>query len=181
MTAKLVIPPDLTLCAIAAVARNGVIGKEGGLPWRLSSDLQHFRNTTMGHHIIMGRKNFESIGKVLPGRTTVVLSHKHSHVLPSAVILAPDLQFALDLAKAASDSQPFVVGGAQIYALAMPSVNRFFLTRVLSEAQGEILFPRWQEDGFADGNPQGWTLKKRSEEQWDAKANLAFVYEEWCR
>jgi dihydrofolate reductase len=166
---------------MVAVADNGVIGREGDLPWRLSGDLKHFRATTWGHHLLMGRKNFESIGRALPGRTSVVFSRNAQLSVPDGVILAPDLQFALDLAHAAGDTEPFVVGGAQIYALAMPYISRLHLTRVRGIVPGDVLFPRWIQDGWADGTPREWKRVSTSEEMREDTCPWPYAFEVWER
>jgi len=134
---------------IVAVASNGVIGSRGDLPWRLSSDLRRFKSLTMGHHLIMGRKTYDSIGRPLPGRTTVVLTRQTDYQPAAGVLQANNLADAL--AKAAGDSEPFVTGGAEIYKLALAAgstVNRIYRTRVEVEVTGDAFFP--------DLDPQVW-------------------------
>ena len=121
---------------IVAVAKNGVIGAGNRLPWKLPADLARFRRLTMGHHIIMGRKTYESIGRPLPGRTTIVLTRGEFG--------APDVKIArtLDeaLAIARGDDEPFVCGGGQIYALALPSIDRIYRTLVERDYDGDARF-----------------------------------------
>jgi dihydrofolate reductase len=124
---------------IVAMDENGVIGREGALPWRLPADLRFFRNTTMGHHLVMGRKTWDSIGRALPGRTTVVVSRDRSLAIPG-VHVARDLDEAIAKADAAGDDEVFVVGGAQIYAAALPRADRVYLTRVHAEVPGDVVF-----------------------------------------
>ncbi|MFM7738727.1 MAG: dihydrofolate reductase, partial [Planctomycetota bacterium] len=115
------------LSLIVAASDNDVIGREGQLPWRLSADLRRFKRLTMGHHLIMGRKTFESIGRPLPGRTTIVLSRQRDYA-PAGVVVAHSPEEVLKLV--AADSEPFVVGGAEIYRLLLPWVGKIYLTRV---------------------------------------------------
>ena len=134
---------------IAAVARNGVIGRNGALPWSLPDDLRRFRELTTGHHILMGRKTHESIGRPLPGRTNLVLSRSGAYRAPGCQIFS-DLDPALARAQAAGENETFVIGGAAIYELALARTQRIYLTRIHAEVTGDTLFPaldeaRWKE------------------------------------
>lgn len=135
----------MTLSLIVAVAENGVIGRGGQLPWRLSADLRRFRQLTMGHHVIMGRKTFESIGRPLPGRKLVVLSRQPEFRAPEAVIV-PDWQAAT--AAVADDTEPFVIGGADVFRAALPHVDRIYLTVVHDRPEGDTWFPAWDESDW---------------------------------
>lgn len=128
----------MTLSLIVAMTRDRVIGRGGDLPWRLSGDLVRFKRTTMGHHLIMGRKTYDSIGRPLPGRTTVVISRRADYQ-PAGVQVVPSLEAAL--AVAASDAEPFVVGGGEIYALALPRADRLYITWVEAALAGDTYFP----------------------------------------
>lgn len=137
--------PCLTL--IVARARNGVIGHNNQLPWHLPEDLRHFRRQTTGHVVLMGRKTWESIGRVLPGRQMVVISRQQLS-LPEGVELAASLEEAIQ--RHAGEDELFVIGGAQIYALAMPMADRILLTEVGLEPVGDATMPLpdpacWQE------------------------------------
>lgn len=133
---------------VAAVARNGVIGLEGRLPWRIPEDLARFKRLTMGHAVLMGRATFESIGRPLPGRTNIVLT-RDSGWLHSGVEVAGSLQEALRIA--ASDSRDvFVAGGAEVYRAALGMADRLELTEIDAEPEGDTWFPpvdwsQWQE------------------------------------
>ena len=120
------------------MSRNRVIGREGDLPWRLSADLRRFKQLTMGHHIIMGRTTYESIGRPLPGRHSVVLSRDANFTAAGAAVVG-SLAEACELA--AADNEAFVIGGAQIYELALPHVERIYLTRVQADVEGDTCFP----------------------------------------
>lgn len=126
--------------AIVAMDRNGLIGDGNGLPWKLSSDLQRFKRTTMGHTLVMGRKTFESIGKPLPGRKTIVMSRQAGLKL-DGVQTASDWNSVLELAS--HESHVYVVGGAEIYALLLPHCDEVLVTRVLAHAKGDVYFPEW--------------------------------------
>lgn len=132
---------------IVAMAKNRTIGIGNTLPWRIPADLQHFKRLTMGHHMIMGRKTFESIGKPLPGRTTVVLSRDRSLKIDGCIV-AHSLQEAID--QCASDPQVFVVGGADIYMQALNFADRLYITEIQQDIIGDTWFPEfdraeWQE------------------------------------
>jgi len=123
---------------IAAVARNGVIGRGNRLPWHLPEDLKRFRALTMGHHVIMGRKTWESIGRVLPGRTMVVVSRNPGYGVAGCLI-AHSLEEALGLC--GDDREVFIIGGAEIYRQALPMAGRIYLTRIEQEVAGDTYFP----------------------------------------
>ncbi len=136
------LPPGsagLHLAIIAALARNGVIGIDNRLPWRLPGDLKRFKTLTMGHPIIMGRKTWESIGKPLPGRRNLVVSRNPDYLAAGAEVFG-SLKAALR-ACAGCEGEIFVVGGAELYALALPIADRMYLTEVLSEVDGDAYFP----------------------------------------
>lgn len=129
---------------VAAVARNGVIGRDGEMPWRLSTDLQRFKRLTMGKPVVMGRKTFEAIGKPLPGRLNIVVT-RSGNAMGEGVLTAPDLASAIDLARAEARGtgapEVAIVGGGQIYARAMPLADRLYITHVEAKPQGDVLFP----------------------------------------
>jgi dihydrofolate reductase len=135
---------------VAAVAENGVIGRGGQLPWRLSSDLRRFKRLTMGHPIIMGRRTWESIRKPLLGRTSIVVTRQTRFATPFAEVrVVHDLTAALDAAALApgGDREAIVIGGGEIYAAALPHASRLYLTRVLASVDGDAAFPpiNWHE------------------------------------
>lgn len=139
--------PRITL--VVAVATNGVIGRDGTLPWRLSTDLRRFKAATLGKPIVMGRKTFESIGRALPGRHNIVLTRKAEwQASDPAVSVVSDWPAVLSAAGAVPEIM--VIGGAEIYALALPLATRILLTEVQGEVEGDTTFPsfdrsRWQE------------------------------------
>ena len=154
----LVTPVSLVL--IAAVADNGVIGRAGGLPWRLKSDMQHFRALTLGHPVVMGRKTFQSVGQRLPGRTSIVISRDGAFSAPG-VLVAATLDAALEAARGDALRRGvdavMVIGGADIYAQAMPLASRLEITRVHANPSGDALFPpiaamEWRETARHDGS-----------------------------
>jgi len=117
--------PRLSL--IVAMAKNRVIGADGKIPWHLPDELQLFKTVTMGHHIIMGRKTYESINRLLPGRTTVIVTRQHDYTIAGAKI-AHTLDEAVTLC--AGDSEIFVIGGGELYRAALPKADRIYLTVV---------------------------------------------------
>src|SRR3989338_76457 len=121
---------------IAAIARNGVIGNKGQLPWHLSEDLKHFKATTMGHPILMGRKTFESIGKALPGRENIVLTTDRNFKVAGVTILHNWKEVL-----ARRDEELFVIGGSKIYTLALPHANKLYLTQIDQDFEGDTYFP----------------------------------------
>lgn len=129
---------------VSAVAENGVIGADNAMPWRLPSDLKHFKALTLGKPVVMGRKTFESLGKPLPGRPHVVIS-RQAVDLPEGVHLVQSLEAALELAgqlAAASGAEDvMIIGGGQIYAQAMDHADRLELTRVHASPEGDTVFP----------------------------------------
>lgn len=134
---------------IAAVAENGVIGRDGALPWSLPADLRHFRTLTTGHHVVMGRRTHDSIGRALPERVNLVLTHRPESLAPGCRAVA-SLDEALRIAREAGESELFVIGGAALYALALPLADRVHLTRVAATIDGDVRFPAldpecWQE------------------------------------
>jgi len=127
------------LCMIAALTRQRVIGKDGGIPWHHSEDLKRFRRLTTGHAVIMGRATYASIGKPLKDRRNIVVSRDRSLQLAGCEV-AQDLEQALRLARS-TDPEPFVIGGGQLYAAALPLATRLYLTWLDEEHAGDVLFP----------------------------------------
>lgn len=135
------------LTLIVAKARNHTIGRNNTLPWRLPEDLAHFKRTTMGAPIIMGRKTWDSIGRPLPGRRNIVVSRNPALVLPGAEV-ANSLEDAQRLCVGAQEV--FLIGGAQLYAEALPSADRLVVTEIDADVEGDAFFPaidptRWME------------------------------------
>ena len=145
---------------IAAVARNGVIGADGAMPWHLPEDFAFFKRTTMGHPLVMGRATFDAIGRPLPGRRSIVITRTRNW-RHDGVEVAGSMPVALDLAASGrGGDEVFVIGGGQIYRLAMPVADRLLITEVDLEPEGDATFPRidaleWvlvsraERDGFA--------------------------------
>lgn len=151
----------MRVALIVAVAANGVIGRGDELPWRLSEDLKRFKRLTMGHHLIVGRRTWQSIGRPLPGRRMLVLSRRGLE-LPAAVQPASSLDDALTIAREAGDDETFVAGGAEIYALALPHADRIYWTEVHSEVEGDVLFPPFRAEQWRELERISGTVDERN-------------------
>jgi len=135
------------ICVIAALAANGTIGKDNALPWRLPADLKHFKELTLGHPVVMGRKTYESIGKPLPGRRNLVISRNRGYSAPGCEVV-----HSLDTAIAAclGTQTLFVIGGAELYREALPRAHRLELTEIHAEFDGDAVFPEYRKDEWRE-------------------------------
>jgi len=153
----------MKLALIWAMSRNRVIGRNNALPWHLSEDLRYFKRITLGKPIIMGRKTWESIGRPLPGRTNIVITRDKSFQAAGARVvhsLDDALRLAEHIGVIEGAEEAIVIGGAEIYALALPKAERLYLTQVHAEVQGDAWFPefdvsQWQELAREDFNAEG--------------------------
>jgi len=143
---------------IVAVSENGVIGKDNNLIWHLPKDMQFFKETTMGHHVIMGRRNFESIPhkySPLPNRTNVVITRQTDYTAEGCVVVN-SLESAIQIARKNGDTEPFIIGGGQIYKLALEAnlVDKIYLTKIHHTYEGDTFFSElendWKEVGRID-------------------------------
>lgn len=137
--------PEIVI--VAALARNGVIGRDNGLPWRLKADLQHFRALTMGHPILMGRNTWESLGRPLPGRRNLVVTRDSTFKADGAEVFT-DPEAAI--AAAADAERLFVIGGAQLYKTLFPRAERLVLTEVWADVEGDAHFPMFDRSDFIE-------------------------------
>ena len=132
------------LSLVVAVAKNGVIGTKNDLPWRISDDLKWFKSVTLGKPVVMGRKTFESIGKPLPGRDNIVITRSHAF-RAEGVFITRRVESAVKLAQAcareAGAEEICIIGGADIFAQTLPRADRIYLSRVLAEVEGDVVFP----------------------------------------
>jgi dihydrofolate reductase len=158
----------MTVSMIVAVSDNGVIGRAGGLPWHLPRDLRHFKTTTTGHHLIVGRRTWDEVGKPLPGRVMVVVTRSFRFEAEGAVVVH-SLEDALEVAR--TDEEPFIGGGAHIYrmALAQDLVERIYLTRVHAEVEGDTFLPEIDFDE--------WRLVSSEHHEADEKNRYACTFE----
>lgn len=150
----------MTVALIVAVAENGVIGRDGGLPWRLSGDLRYFKSVTMGKPIIMGRKTFDSIGRPLPGRPNIVISGNPGFTAEGVDVFG-GLEDAVAHAEEMAAGEVMVIGGAGLYAAALDIADRIYLTEVHAAVDGDVTFPPFDRDG--------WTETSRTRESAGAK------------
>jgi dihydrofolate reductase len=132
---------------VAAVAANGVIGAEGRLPWHLPEDLKHFKQLTLGHPVVMGRRTWESLGKALPGRDNIVVTRSPGYEAVDAHVAA-SLEAALALC--AGESVVFVIGGAELYAAALPLAHGLVLTEIQREYPGDVHFPAFDRSAWRE-------------------------------
>jgi dihydrofolate reductase len=149
----------MTISIIVAVDRQRGIGKDGDLPWRLPADLKHFKRTTMGHPIVMGRKTHESIGKALPSRTNIVATRQHDYTAEGCVIV-DSFENAIAAAQA-DDDEVMIVGGASIYEAALPHTDRIYLTVVDGDFDTDTFFPALE--------PNTWTVVDEESHEADEK------------
>lgn len=136
---------------IAAVSKNLVIGKNNDLPWRLPNDMKYFMQKTKGHHVLMGRKNYDSIPakfKPLPDRTNLVLTHQDL-TFPGCVTIH-DIQNGIQIARSAGETELFIIGGQDIYQLALPFADVLYLTEVDATVEGDRFFPQFDKSKYAE-------------------------------
>lgn len=163
---------DLSL--IVAMSENRVIGRDGDLPWRLPADLRRFKKLTMGHTMVMGRKTWESIGRALPGRRSVVLTRQADYEAPGADVVGD-----LDAALALADDHVFVIGGAAVFAEALPISGRLFLTRVHADVEGDVAMPAFEDSVGDDG--RRWYVVEQEKHEADERHAHAFSFEDYAR
>lgn len=160
--------PRLTL--IAAVARNGVIGRDNAIPWRIPGDLPRFKRITLGHPVIMGRRTWESLGRPLPGRRNLVISRTPGLALAGAEVFA---SLAQALAACADATEVFVIGGTEAYREALPRAQRLLLTEIDADVDGDAHFPRFDR--------AHWREVQREEHPASADNPLPFAYVDYER
>lgn len=165
----------MEITIVVAAAENDVIGAGGGIPWRLPDDQRRFKSLTLGHHIVMGRRTHESIGRLLPGRTTIVVSRDPALRIEGAHV-APDLATAVTFARDAGETELFVVGGERVYAEALPVADRIELTRVHAHVSGDTRFPSVDALEHA-----GFRLGDAHRHPADDRHAHAFTFERWAR
>jgi dihydrofolate reductase len=155
----------MKLSLIAAMDERRVIGSRGKIPWHLPADLKHFKELTLGHPIIIGRKTYESIGRALPGRTNIVLS-RNPEFNPTDCVTAPSLKEALELTR--GDNEVFVIGGESIYKQALPIAQKIYLTLVHVKFEGDAFFPIFSETE--------WKLINSEQHEKDEKNPYAYTF-----
>ncbi len=155
---------------IAAMSENRVIGRDGALPWHLPRDMQRFKQLTMGHAVVMGRKTYETMGKPLPGRRNMILTRSR-YYRPEGIEVFPTLIDALEAAS--DDPEVFVAGGEQIYRLAMPHADRIYLTVIHATFSGDTFFPE-----FETGD---WRLEEAVRHESDVHHRSPFSFHLYAR
>ena len=152
------------LCAVVAMSRNRVIGRDGGLPWHLPADLRHFRELTLGHPILMGRATYDSIGRPLPGRDNLLLTRRPRHC-PPGVICVRSLDEAIGHA---ADRDLMIIGGAQVFAATLDLCQRLYLTCVHADLPGDTFLPPLE--------PAGWRETARSDHAPDERHAYGYSF-----
>lgn len=155
---------------IAALAQNGVIGKANDLPWHLPDDMKYFMQTTKGHHVIMGRKNYESLPekfRPLPNRTSIVVTHQSDFKAPGCTIVH-QLEEGLRMAQENGEPELFIIGGSEIYKLGMPFADKLYLTEVDADVDGDTFFPCYKKEL--------WTEISREHHAIDDRHKFAFDF-----
>jgi dihydrofolate reductase len=158
---------------IVAMSENRVIGVAGGIPWHIPQDFKFFKQTTMGHAMIMGRKTWASIGRALPGRLTIVVSRDHNLKLPEGVILKASVEAAINYCESVQNKwghECFIVGGGDIYRQTLPLTNRIYLTTVHKHIEGDTTYPEFSKSTFKELN---------SDSHLDAP--IPFTFSTWVR
>ncbi|MBT1705008.1 dihydrofolate reductase [Chryseosolibacter indicus] len=146
----------MIISAIAALSENRVIGKNNDLPWKLPDDMKFFMETTKGHYVIMGRKNYDSLKgkfKPLPNRTNIVITRQKNFVAPGCIVLN-NLEEGIQIAKNNGEPECFIIGGADIYKLAMPFTNRLYLTEIKATIDGDTYFPQVKKEEWKETSRQ---------------------------
>lgn len=141
----------MVISHIVAMAENRVIGRAGGMPWHIPEDFKFFKATTMGHAMIMGRKTWESIGRALPGRLTIVVTRTQDFAVPEGVVVKPSIEAAIDYCGKHSEDwgeEIFIVGGGDIYKQSLPKTNRIYLTMIHKTVDGDTVYPEFSQSEF---------------------------------
>jgi dihydrofolate reductase len=142
----------MIVSAIAALSKNKVIGKDNDLPWRLPDDMKFFMQTTKGHHVVMGRRNYDSLHekyKPLPERTNIIITRQKDFLAPGCIVLDA-VEPALEIAKKNCEQECFIIGGAEIYKLAMPHTTRLYMTEIDAVIEGDTWFPDIRGDDWRE-------------------------------
>ena len=158
----------MTISLIAAAASNNVIGNNNKLPWHLPADFKFFKSKTLGHHIIMGRKTFESTG-VLKDRTSIIITRNKDFKIPEGCLIASSIDKAISMIK--NDDEIFIIGGAEIFKQVIEIADKIYLTRIHHEFDGDTFFPQIDE--------KKWKLASRQDHQPDEKNKYPFSFLEY--
>lgn len=162
----------MIISLVVAAATNNAIGKDGKLPWHLPNDMKHFKNVTWGMPVVMGRKTFESLGKVLPGRKNIVISRQPGWKM-NGTVTVKNIDDALFVAKETDAKEVMVIGGGEIYKTLFDKAKRIYLTRVEAEPEADTFFPSL--------NPQEWFLVSQKNHEADEKNAYNYSFQVWER
>jgi dihydrofolate reductase len=162
----------MTISFVVAAATNNGIGKEGKMPWHLPNDMKHFKNVTWGMPVVMGRKTFESLGKVLPGRKNIVITRQAGWKV-EGTIAVKTIEDALFVAKQADANEVMVIGGGEIYKALFDKAKRIYLTRVETTPEADTFFPSL--------NPKEWHLMSQKDHEADEKNAYNYSFQVWER
>ena len=162
----------MTISQIVAVANNNVIGKNNDLIWRLPADLKHFKNITMGHCMLMGRKNFESIGRALPGRTTIIVTRNEDYKVEGCHTVF-SIQEGIVLAKSLNETELMIIGGGQIYEQSLEMTSKIYFTAVHETFEGDTFYP--------DLETSQWQLISENNHLTDDKNKHAYTFREYIK
>ena len=162
----------MIVSAIVATAKNNVIGAKNDIPWYLPADLKYFKKVTINHHIIMGRKCFDSIGKPLPKRHNIIVTRDLFYIASNCIVVH-SLEDALSLAEQNEEEEVFIIGGGQIYELSIPYLDRLYLTEVDLDIEGDVFFPQID---FSK-----WILKSEEPHQADEKNAYNYTFKVFDR
>lgn len=158
----------MRISIVAAMSENRVIGHKNQLPWHLPADLRHFKNLTTGRTVVMGRKTLQSIGKALPNRRNIILSKQQNFVALANTEYASDLDTAIAMAKEANETELMIIGGEQIFKLALAYCSKIYLTKIAAHIEGDSFFPEL--------DPQQWEVEEQTQAAADAKNNYAMTF-----
>lgn len=162
----------MIISLIVAAANNNVIGNHGQLPWRQSEDMKYFKNVTWGMPVIMGRKTFQALGKALEGRKNIVITHQLGWKAEGAAVVK-SIDEALSVAEETDAKESFLIGGGEIYKLALEKANRVYLTRIKAEPEGDVFFPQLDQ--------KDWKLIRSDDHKADEKNQYAYSFQVWER
>lgn len=157
----------MIISIIAAMGENRVIGKNNSMMWNLPEEYQYFKNTTLGHHIINGRKNFEAIGRALPGRVNLVVTRNAEYVAKDCLLFST-IGEAIEFARVQNEKEVFICGGGQIYQETIELADRIYLTKVNFKENGDVYFPEFDEAKFSKKLVKSKNADDRNKYSWDA-------------
>jgi dihydrofolate reductase len=157
----------MTISAIVATAKNGIIGKDNEIPWYLPADFAYFKRVTLNHHIIMGRNCYESIGRPLPKRTNIIVT-RNPFYIASGCIMVHSITEGLQIAQQNEETEAFIIGGGEIYKQTMHLLDKIYLTEVDLDTEGDVFFPEL--------NPAEWRLISEEKHLKDEKNDWNFTF-----